>query len=114
MGLLLMLLALIAAVTLLGAGVYVLDLLQRGGGPPRVTGPVYRVPPPESGETQVGGYSLLAGDAEPLEIPEATVTRVRQLLAEDRDSDAVWLVRAHTGVDTHEAGRIVHWIRTQS
>lgn len=119
MGLLLMLfalmfLALIVVVAVAGLRFTVLELMERASGPDQVSGPRYQVPPAGAGgETQVGGYSLLAGpeDAEPpLEISEATVVCVRELVAAGREPHAVQLVQAQTGVDALRAQQIVGWI----
>lgn len=115
MGLLLMLFVLIAAGTVLGVGLYVLGLLQQVGGAGSVNGRSYRLPPPDTpGDTQVGGYSVLPEPTgEPLDIPEETVVRVRQLVADNREREAVWLVQDHTGADIRRAREIVEWIATQ-
>ncbi|WP_046468591.1 hypothetical protein [Allosalinactinospora lopnorensis] len=114
MSLLLMLLALIGAVAVLGLGALVMDRLRQGSGPRQVDWPQRPPPATENGPTQVGGYTLLSGavaEEPPPLLPEATVARVRQLVAEGQELDAIRFVQAQTGVDVQRAREVVAWIR---
>lgn len=116
MSLLLMVLALLAAVAVLGAGVYLTSRLPRGGleegsaeRAPRVAGSPGDADADAS--TVTGGYTLLAPDAaevDPdLRVPREVIARVRELLALGRGIEAVRVVRDETGTDLERARDVV-------
>ncbi|MUL41826.1 hypothetical protein FZ103_11680 [Streptomonospora sp. PA3] len=113
MSLLLMVLALLGALAVLGAGAWVAAQLrgryqetEPGGAAPAVAA---------SAESPAGGYTLLdaaGGDADAVPaLPEDTLGRVRGLLAEGRGNEAIGAVRDATGCDARRAEEIVAEIR---
>ncbi|CAM3781470.1 Ribosomal protein L7/L12 C-terminal domain-containing protein [Nocardiopsis rhodophaea] len=109
-----MLVALLAAVGVLGLGVWVMGRFVPGDGevPPGVPRPAV----PEPG-APVGGYTLVraadGGDAAEADVPvpARTVARVRELLALGREIEAVRVLRDAAGMDERRARETVDRLR---
>ncbi|WP_344974165.1 hypothetical protein [Salinactinospora qingdaonensis] len=114
MSLLLMMLVLLGALFVIGAGAALVAWIIRHIQSGSAAG--HPLPSPQE-ETGVGGYTplpeaLATTHAQPApQLPDQTLARVRELLARGNSAEAVRAVRADTGLDAHRAQEAVSRIR---
>ncbi|GLU50490.1 hypothetical protein [Nocardiopsis ansamitocini] len=110
MGMLLMLVALAAAVLVLGAGAAAVRWWPRGrvDGPPPLP-PLPTAPPPAP--EGIGGYWPVEAPAAEPGLHPRTLARVRAMLESGRDGDALLAVREDTGLGHDQARTLVELVR---
>ncbi|MDT0300591.1 hypothetical protein [Streptomonospora wellingtoniae] len=111
MSMVLMVLAMLGALAVLGLGSWVSAHVRRGRRDIEPGADAHGAAAPD--EAPVGGYTLLEGSEEDAgrELAGDALARVRGLLAEGRDNEAVGAVRDATGCSALRAEEIVAGIR---